>query len=116
MKSYPFINAKPIAEYSAETYAQHLKSIVSHTAKVSRERKLAAKAKREAYAKPKARPWNFRFSPKGNPMITLRGRPDSYLYRIELEEMLAENPSYADAILLIVAQRPIEIRAKMEAL
>ena len=107
----PFINALPIGSHTPDEFAFHLKKIISHTARVSLARKLRAKAKREKYStKRPAKPWNFRINANGTPVITLRGRPDPYLYRCELIMMVEENPHYHALIHQVLAKRNIEIR------
>ena len=106
------INAKPISQYTPDEFAYHLRSIINHDAKRRRDKKIRAKERVAAYAsaKPKARPWSFRLSPKGSAVITIRGRKPPYIYQHELDEMLSENSDYSALIHASIVKRKIVIK------
>jgi hypothetical protein len=107
------IGTKPLRDYGPDEFAYYLRSIINDHAKRSRDKKAKMKARQAAYAqaKPKARPWSFRLSPKGNAVISIRGRKPAYLYEAELSELVGENPEQASLIHASIAKRKIEIKS-----
>jgi len=109
LRPYPFINTQSIWKYTAIEYAAYLKSIIAHDAKVKRDKKLAAKLKRDAY-KPKPKAWSWRVTPKGSGVISIRGRKPPFLYRSEYNDLLASDPENLNLIQATLARRAILIK------
>lgn len=109
-----FINAPRFLDHTAESFAEHLKSITNHTARLSAKRKREAKERAQFSAqfttKPKAKAWSFRLTPKGRVSITIRGRKPRYLLEAELSEIVKTHKDHAKEIYEYLGQKSIEVR------
>lgn len=111
MNAFPFINTKHISEYTPGEYAQYLKSIISHNAKVIRDNKDKAKLRQDQFKPPKVIKYcSFRVTPKGKGVLTIRKRKPPYLYVRELDDLLRENLEHEDLVLEAIEKREIEVR------
>lgn len=103
----PFILARPVQSHDALSWLSHLRSIQAETRAQWVAKKKAAK---ERSTKPPAKPWSFRRSPKGTPIITIRGRKPKYLSPAELQDMLTTYPADADDIRELIVTKAIPIK------
>ena len=108
-RKYPFINSKPFSEYDPYEFADHIKSIINHTKRISYDRKQKLKA-RAAKNKPAPRIVSFRILPTGKGSITIRRKDKTYLLRSELDAIFAEHPAHKSLVMTTLEKRKLIIK------
>ena len=108
------INSFPFLSYGPETFQDHLKSIINHTARLANKRQKASKERAkfnsQFSSKPIPKVWSFRINSKGTPILTIRKRKPTYLHKSELEDLLKSYPDHKEAIETLINKKGIEVR------
>lgn len=104
-----YINTISIHKMTSVTYSAHIHSIKNHWQRLVNKRKAIKKA-REAEYKPVSKPYSFRYTPKGTPVLTIRGRKPPYLYASEWKDLETTYPESRADLQKVLAKRSITVR------